>query len=126
MLFISIKAEGYWADVPYGPPLLSENHPTKGFIAVDGFRIAAIGHVWFPEQQPPGNHYFLFNSDSRIAGEYQPHKIILSGPIGEINADVADKLIYLATSFRETYKSAFTESLDRCLKEVRRLTEKRK
>ena len=121
----AIKAEGYWTDVPYGPPLLSEGHPTKGFIAVDGFRVAAIGHVWFPEQQQPGSHYFLFNSDSRIAGEHQPHKIILSGAIGSIDHLLSDKLVYLATGFREKYADNFAESLDRCVKDIMRLTKRR-
>ena len=120
----AIKAEGFWTDVPYGPPALSEYHPTKGFIAVDGFRIAAIGHVWFPEQQAPGSHYFQFDSGGRIANENQPGRIILRGSIGEINPIHLDRLICLATDFRGKY-NLFEESLDKCVKEILRLTWKR-
>jgi len=121
----AIKGEGFWTDVPYGPPALSEYHPTKGFIAVDGFRIAAIGHVWFPEQQGPGSHYFQFDNDARIAGEYHTHRIILSGAINNIDPILSDKLISLATSFREKHADNFARSLDRCVKGLLSLTGKK-
>ena len=120
----AIKAEGYWADVNYSPPLLSENHPTKGFIAVDGFRIAAIGHVWFPEQQLPKTHYFQFDPDCRIANENPPGKIILSGSIGGIDPIHLDRLICLATDFRGKY-GLFEESLDRCMKQLQQLNRRK-
>ena len=116
----AIKAEGYWTDVPYGPPSLSEYHPTKGFIAVDGFRIAAIGHVWFPHQQGWENHYFQFDSDGRIANENRPGRIILSGSISGIDPIHLDRLICLATDFRGKY-NLFKESLDRCVKQLKHL-----
>ncbi|GEM_PF-6396192 len=121
----AIQGEGYWTDVPYLPPLLTEKHPTKGFIATDGFLIKAIGHVWFPEQEPAASQYFTFNDSSRITGEYIPNKIILIASMEKINPALTDKLIFLATSFRDEYADNFTESLDRCVKEIVRMTEQR-
>lgn len=122
----AINADGYWTDVPYWPSPLSEYHPTKGFISKDGFRIAAMGHVWFPDQRSPEYHYFTFNSDAKISHEIHSNRIIFNHADTSIKAALSDKLVYLATSFREKYADNFAESLDRCVQEVLRLTEKRK
>ncbi|MEK6939509.1 MAG: hypothetical protein AABX31_02165 [Nanoarchaeota archaeon] len=121
----AIRIDGYWTTVPYGPPLMPEYYPTKGLIAVYEARIAAIGHVWYPEQQPTGSHYFLFNEDSRVTGEHHTNRIILSGAINNIDPVLSDKIVYLATDFRKKY-TIYQRSLDKCVKEVLRLTSKRK
>ena len=116
----AIKGEGFWTDVLYGPPLLADYFPTKGFVSVDGQNIVAIGHVWFPQ----GHHYFLFDKSGTIYSEHQTNKISTRYS-EEIHPDLSDRLIFLATDFRAAFPG-YARSLDNCVRDVLRLTGKRK
>jgi len=117
-------AQGYCCDVSYSPPLLQEPKPTKGFVSVDGCLVAAIGHFWFAQPQVVESQFFLFKEDS-LTAEYRPNRIITKASMEEFDPLLTDRLIYLATSFRDEYGNKYSESLDRCLKEILRFTKKR-
>lgn len=121
----ALSGVGFWTEVLYSLDSAPEQL-TKGFVAIQENRILVIGHVWFASPSP-GSHFYLFEGNGNIFGEHkhQNNKLQLGARPKKIVADISDKLVYLATSFREEHPE-YSFSLDNCMRNVLRLTEKRK
>jgi hypothetical protein len=123
----ALAGNGFWTEVPYFADSTKPFY-TKGFIAVQEARIIVIGHVWFPYVQPPGAHFYLFEGNGNIFSEnrvsHPTNRNHLGGRPKKINADLSDKLVYLATGFREKHPE-YSFSLDNCMRQVLRLTGRR-
>lgn len=119
-----LTGDGFWADVTYSP---DQQERIKGFISVWGKKVGAMGHIWFPRHKKhQESHLYQFKtfSDSSIWYEIKRDLSFTDGDVTTIPADMCDKLVYLATSFWETYPE-YAYSLDRCMRDVLKKTEKR-
>lgn len=113
---------GFWADVVYSP---DQQEHIKGFVAVWGKNVGAMGHTWFPRRRRrPESHIYLFTERSTIRYEIQRDFSFTNGDEVTIPADISDKLAYLATSFREAHPE-YAPSLDWCMEDVLKKTEQR-
>ena len=111
---------GFWADVTYSH---DQQEQVKGFVAVWKKNIGAIGHIWFTRRKHPESHLYLFTERNSIRHEIRRDLSFTDGDALKIPADISDKLVYLATSFRETHPE-YSLSLDWCMEEVLKKTEK--
>jgi len=119
-----VAGEGFWTDVNYNSQSFGTAR-TKAFIGINKKGIESIGYFWFVEgQRHPEKQFYFFMDDGAILADMNDSRSIVSrDKCYSIPAKLSDHLIGLATSFRETYPE-YKDSLDKCVKEIVRKTEK--
>ena len=119
-----IQGEGFWTGVTYS----YYNCPTNAFISLYAdkaaaiTRVNAIGHIWFPDGPNPGGDIYFFDKNGVLCNEAHSSKINIGGSAIVVPDEVADKIIFIATHFRDRLHD-LAVCLDACIKDMMKKTE---